>query len=73
MPTKPKVRNPVAMSPLLRKGGAHTKSKTGLRVKARQATYDAYDEWLEEKEEFNNDWQVSNNNAGESPFFIAVK
>jgi len=39
------IRNPVARSPLLRKGGAHVKSKTGQRVRARLTTYDAYNEW----------------------------
>lgn len=28
---KPKIRNPVACSPLLRKGGAHIQSKSGKR------------------------------------------
>ncbi len=42
------VRNPVAQSPLLRKGGPHVKSKTGQRVRARISTNSAVDEWLEE-------------------------
>lgn len=41
------VRNPVAQSPLLRKGGPHTKSKTGQRVRARLSTNSAIDEWQE--------------------------
>lgn len=36
-------RNPVARSPLLRKGGPHVKSKSGQRFQARIATYKAYD------------------------------
>lgn len=35
MATKP--RNPVARSPLLRKGGAHGKSRSGERMKTRNA------------------------------------
>jgi len=34
MPKKP--RNPVARSPLLRKGGAHKKSKSGRRMKSKE-------------------------------------
>ena len=45
-----KRRNPIARSPLLRKGGAHVKSKTGQRVRARLTTQDAIDEWREETE-----------------------
>lgn len=45
------VRNPVARSPLLRKGGAHAESKTGQRVQARLATNSAVDEWLDERED----------------------
>lgn len=44
----PRRRNPVALSPLLRKGGAHVKSKTGQRVRTRLATQNAIDEWREE-------------------------
>ncbi len=47
------IRNPVAQSPLLRKGGPHVKSKTGQRVQARLSTSSAIDEWLEELEEDN--------------------
>lgn len=46
-----KIRNPVARSPLLRKGGAHVESKTGQRVRARLATNTAIDEWLDEREQ----------------------
>ena len=35
MATKP--RNPVARSPLLRKGGAHAKSRSGERMKTKNA------------------------------------
>ncbi|MCH9639662.1 MAG: hypothetical protein K0U40_09225 [Betaproteobacteria bacterium] len=43
------IRNPVARSPLLRKGGAHIKSKSGQRVRARLTTYETYDEWVGEE------------------------
>lgn len=45
------VRNPVAQSPLLRKGGPHVKSKTGERVRAKLSANSAIDDWLEEREE----------------------
>lgn len=47
---RPWIRNPVARSPILRKGGPHTKSKTGQRVKARLSTTDALDEWFIQSE-----------------------
>ena len=47
----PRRRNPIARSPLLRKGGVHKKSKTGQRVRARLTTRDAMDEWQEENQE----------------------
>lgn len=52
MPTRNRsVRNPVARSPLLRKGGPHIESKTGQRVQTRLSTHSAIDEWLDELEE----------------------
>ncbi len=45
------VRNPVARSPLLRKGGAHVKSKTGQRLNARLATHAAIEEWLDDRDD----------------------
>ncbi len=52
MPTRNiNIRNHVARSPLLRKGGAHTQSKTGQRVRDRLSTDAAIDDWLEELEE----------------------
>lgn len=47
------IRNPVARSPLLRKGGAHVKSRTGQRVRARLSTSGAIDDWLDEVEDEN--------------------
>ncbi len=47
------IRNPVAQSPLLRKGGAHTKSKTGQRVRSRLSVNSAINEWLDDLEDNN--------------------
>ncbi len=47
------IRNPVARSPLLRKGGPHVKSKTGQRVQTRLSTNLAIEQWQEELEEAN--------------------
>ncbi len=46
-----RTRNPVAASPLLRKGGVHIQSRTGQRVRYRLQTQSAIDEWLEELED----------------------
>lgn len=43
--------NPVARSPLLRKGGVHERSAGGQRARARLSTLTALEEWLEEREE----------------------
>lgn len=43
--------NPVARSPLLRKGGVHERSVSGQRARARLSTLSALEEWLEEREE----------------------
>lgn len=50
MPTLPKVRprNPVARSPLLRKGGVHEKSKSGLRAEHKQKLQTELIDWYEE-------------------------
>jgi len=45
-----KPRNPVARSPLLRRGGAHQTSKTSLRRDARQALDTQLDDWREDLE-----------------------
>ena len=64
----PKSRNPVARSPLLRKGGAHVKSKTGQRLRSRLNTQDAIDEWWDEQQD-----QQQEETTGEQtlPDFIA--
>ena len=43
-------RNPVARSPLLRKGGAHQGSKTAQRRIARRAMESLLDDWREDLE-----------------------
>lgn len=45
------IRNPVARSPLLRKGGVHSQTTTGQRVRNRLQTQSAIDEWLEDIED----------------------
>ena len=44
-------RNPVARSPLLRKGGPHQQSKTGQRVQTRISTQSLAEEWLDERDD----------------------
>lgn len=43
-------RNPVARSPLLRKGGAHQETKTNQRRDARRALEGQLEDWREELE-----------------------
>jgi hypothetical protein len=43
-------RNPVARSPLLRKGGPHQRSRSGERHQMHQALEAELDEWLDERE-----------------------
>ncbi len=64
------VRNPVAQSPLLRKGGPHEKSKTGRRVRARLSTNSAVDEWLDELEEDTLGQEQEDGGANAPPFRI---
>ncbi len=44
-----KLRNPVAASPVLRKGGAHLKSKSSQRALRKKDTKQAVTEWKQEK------------------------
>lgn len=62
-------RNPIAQSPLLRKGGAHAKSKTGQRVRARINTDSAIEEWLDEVEDNS---PVQDNGELKLPDFLLV-
>jgi hypothetical protein len=64
------VRNPVAQSPLLRKGGPHVKSKSGQRTRSRLSTNSAMDEWLDEQGENNN--QEQENGEQQLPDFLCV-
>lgn len=68
------VRNPVAQSPLLRKGGAHVKSKTGQRVRFRLSTNDAVDDWLDELEDERQNQEKENGEQMLPDFFgVLVK
>lgn len=53
MPILPglRLRNPVALSPLLRKGGVHERSKSGLRTEAKQQLQNELEFWQEELKE----------------------
>ena len=53
MPTLPRLRprNRVAMPPLLRKGGVHERSKSGLRAEAKQQLQEELGDWQEALEE----------------------
>lgn len=64
------IGNPVARSPLLRKGGPHERSAGAKRHRARLSTQEAIEEWLEEREEA----QAKERNNGEpgSPFLFCV-
>ncbi len=62
------IRNPVARSPLLRKGGPHIKSKTGQRVRTRLSTNSAIDEWFDEFEDDNE--KEENKGSIGSPFLF---
>lgn len=70
------VRDPVARSPLLRKGGVHAQSKTGQRVRARLSTHSAIDEWHEDMqaglEEDNNNQEQENGEHLLPVFFVAL-
>ncbi len=81
MPTKPSIRNPVARSPLLRKGGVHEKSATAKRQGGKQHLQQSLDDWREELEferEFerelngHSDNSLIDDNSIDEVFFIAV-
>jgi hypothetical protein len=46
----PGPRNPIALNPLLGKGGAHTQTRAALRQDNRRQLDDAIDEWLEDSD-----------------------
>lgn len=64
------IRNPVAQSPLLRKGGAHTQSRTGQRVRSRVSVSSAIEDWQNEIEV--NDSLNTNKESENSPYLIAT-
>ncbi len=66
---RPRVGNPVAKSPLLRKGGAHERSAGGKRQRNRQAIRDALDEWIWLENATSGD--VDENGEQSSPFFLS--
>lgn len=59
MAKKPFYRNPVVLSPFMRKGGVHEVSKSGQRAQVRQALSDALDEWMEDKDQEHNKGELS--------------
>jgi hypothetical protein len=63
------IGNPVARSPLLRKGGVHERSASGKRQRAKLSTYDALEEWLETRDDESSD-EMEKGSFG-SPFFWA--
>lgn len=48
MPNTPTIRNHVARSPLLRKGGAHTKSTSSERQSEKREVEEIKENWREE-------------------------
>lgn len=48
---KDKPRNPVARSPIMKKGGVHEKSRTSERQQEKDVVQHELDEWEEEKGE----------------------
>ncbi len=51
MPTI-KLRNPIARAPILRKGGAHVKSKSSQRTQVKRDIRRKVDEWESGKSQF---------------------
>ena len=58
------LRNSVARSPLLRKGGPHETSTGGKRHRGRLLTHEAIEEWLELEET----WEERETGSHGSPF-----
>jgi hypothetical protein len=61
--------NPVARSPLLRKGGEHERAASGKRQRAKLSTYDALEEWLEMQDDVTSE-EADKGSFG-SPFFAS--
>ncbi len=47
-----KLRNPIIRAPIMRKGGAHIKAKSGKRAKAKKEINKAVNEWTTDKRQF---------------------
>ena len=62
---KPFYRNPVACSALLKKGGVHTQSKSGVRARNKQSLQWDIDEWMDASEEQTNQEQKNQGVEGE--------
>lgn len=62
---KPFYRNPVACSALLKKGGVHTQSKSGVRARNKQSLQWDIDEWMDANEEQTNQEQKNQGVEGE--------
>jgi hypothetical protein len=68
---RPRVRgNPVARSPLLRKGGAHQRSTGAERQRQRLSLDDAIEEWLETRDEASSEERETGGSG--SPFFCGL-
>lgn len=61
-------RNPVARSPLMRKGGAHAQSKSGQRSRQRLSTLSGIDDWLDELD--TSQKQADKKGSNSSPFSL---
>jgi len=54
----PLPRNPIARAPILRKGGPHTRARSGERTRARLDLEDALGEWAEERADVGEDGRI---------------
>lgn len=61
-------RNPVARSPLMRKGGTHVHSKSGQRSRQRLSTSSGIEDWLDELESAST--QADKKGGNSSPFSL---
>lgn len=72
-PTRIRLRNHVAWSPLLRKGGPHERSKSGLRSQAKQDMQNEICDWqeaLQEERDLNS--SRPRNETGDDPITISL-
>lgn len=66
-PTRSRARNTVAMSPLLRKGGVHQRSKTGARAEIKHEIQAEITDWQED--EFQSTTNLPQTESGEALLF----